>query len=62
MEYEVSYRSGGGLTIAALAMASKLPISGEFASAELPEGGGRCVRVFGEEQPENGERWQGKYR
>jgi Glycosyl hydrolase family 9/Cellulase N-terminal ig-like domain len=34
MEYEVSYRSGGGLAIAALAMASKVPVSGEFASAD----------------------------
>jgi uncharacterized protein YyaL (SSP411 family) len=34
MEYEVSYRSGGGLAIAALAMASKVPVTGEFASAD----------------------------
>jgi hypothetical protein len=34
MEYEVSYRSGGGLAIAALAMASKVPVSGEFTSAD----------------------------
>ena len=32
-EYEVSYRSGGGIAIAALAMASSYPISGEFTSA-----------------------------
>jgi Glycosyl hydrolase family 9/Cellulase N-terminal ig-like domain len=34
MEYEVSYRSGGGVAIAALAMASRYPVSGEFASAD----------------------------
>jgi hypothetical protein len=34
MEYEVSYRSGGGLAIAALAMASKVSVSGEFTSAD----------------------------
>jgi len=33
-EYEVSYRSGGGIAIAALAMASASPVSGEFTSAE----------------------------
>ena len=32
-EYEVSYRSGGGIAIAALAMASTYPVSGEFSSA-----------------------------
>lgn len=34
LEYEVSYRSGGGIAIAALAMASTLPVSGEFTSAD----------------------------
>lgn len=34
MEYEVSYRSGGGVAIAALAMASQYPVSGEFGSAD----------------------------
>jgi len=34
LEYEVSYRSGGGLAIAALAMASVYPVSGEFTSAQ----------------------------
>jgi len=33
-EYEVSYRSGGGIAIAALAMASTYPISGQFSSAD----------------------------
>jgi len=33
-EYEVSYRSGGGIAIAALAMASTYPISGDFSSAD----------------------------
>ena len=33
-EYEVSYRSGGGIAIAALAMASTYPVSGKFASAD----------------------------
>lgn len=33
-EYEVSYRSGGGIAIAALAMASTYPVSGEFTSAQ----------------------------
>ena len=33
LEYEVSYRSGGGIAIAALAMASRYPVSGEFSSA-----------------------------
>lgn len=33
-EYEVSYRSGGGIAIAALAMASTYPVSGDFPSAE----------------------------
>ncbi|HEV2399650.1 MAG TPA: glycoside hydrolase family 9 protein [Candidatus Sulfotelmatobacter sp.] len=33
LEYEVSYRSGGGIAIAALAMASAYPVSGEFSSA-----------------------------
>ena len=32
-EYEVSYRSGGGIAIAALAMASTYPVSGDFSSA-----------------------------
>ena len=32
-EYEVSYRSGGGFAVAALAMASTYPVSGEFTSA-----------------------------
>ncbi len=34
LEYEVSYRSGGGIAIAALAMASTYPVAGEFSSAE----------------------------
>jgi Glycosyl hydrolase family 9/Cellulase N-terminal ig-like domain len=34
LEYEVSYRSGGGMAIAALAMASSYPVSGEFHSAD----------------------------
>jgi hypothetical protein len=34
LEYEVSYRSGGGIAIAALAMASSQPVSGQFKSAE----------------------------
>ena len=34
MEYEVSYRSGGGMAIAALALASSFPTSGEFRSAD----------------------------
>lgn len=34
MEYEVSYRSGGGMAIAALALASTFPTSGESHSAD----------------------------
>ncbi|ABF39431.1 beta-glucosidase family 9 [Candidatus Koribacter versatilis Ellin345] len=34
LEYEVSYRSGGGIAIAALAMASTAPISGEYKNAD----------------------------
>src|SRR6201993_2727424 len=34
LEYEVSYRSGGGIAIAALAMASTYPVSGEFSRAD----------------------------
>jgi hypothetical protein len=34
LEYEVSYRSGGGIAVAALAMASTYPVSGKFASAD----------------------------
>jgi Glycosyl hydrolase family 9/Cellulase N-terminal ig-like domain len=34
LEYEVSYRSGGGIAIAALAIASTYPVSGEFTSAQ----------------------------
>src|ERR1700751_2057064 len=34
LEYEVSYRSGGGIAIAALAMTSTYPVAGEFSSAE----------------------------
>ena len=34
LEYEVSYRSGGGVAIAALAMASTSPAAGEFQSAD----------------------------
>lgn len=34
LEYEVSYRSGGGIAIAALAMASKEPQSGQFTNAD----------------------------
>ncbi len=33
-EYEVGYRSGGGIAIAVLAMASTYPVTGEFASAD----------------------------
>ena len=32
LEYEVSYRSGGGIAIAALAMASAYPVAGQFSS------------------------------
>jgi hypothetical protein len=34
MEYEVSYRSGGGIAIAALALASTFPYPGEFGKAD----------------------------
>jgi hypothetical protein len=34
LEYEVSYRSGGGMAIAALAMASGYPVSGQFSNAD----------------------------
>lgn len=34
LEYEVSYRSGGGVAIAALAIASTYPFSGEFKNAD----------------------------
>jgi hypothetical protein len=34
LEYEVSYRSGGGIAIAALAMASTYAVSGQFRSAD----------------------------
>jgi hypothetical protein len=34
LEYEVSYRSGGGVAVAALAIASTYPISGEYSSAD----------------------------
>lgn len=34
LEYEVSYRSGGGIAIAALAMASTYPVSGQFRSSD----------------------------
>jgi hypothetical protein len=34
LEYEVSYRSGAGIAIAALAMASTHPVSGEFRSSD----------------------------
>jgi hypothetical protein len=34
LEYEVSYRSGGGIAIAALAIASTYPYSGEFKNAD----------------------------
>ena len=34
MEYEVSYRSGGGVAIAALALASTFPYHGEFRSSD----------------------------
>jgi len=34
LEYEVSYRSGGGIAIAALAMASTSPVSGEYSHAD----------------------------
>ncbi|HVO62564.1 MAG TPA: glycoside hydrolase family 9 protein [Terriglobales bacterium] len=34
LEYEVSYRSGGGMAIAALAIASTYPTSGEFKNAD----------------------------
>jgi Glycosyl hydrolase family 9/Cellulase N-terminal ig-like domain len=34
LEYQVSYRSGGGIAIAALAMASAYPVSGEFRSSD----------------------------
>jgi hypothetical protein len=34
LEYEVSYRSGGGVAVAALAIASTYPFSGEFKNAD----------------------------
>lgn len=34
LEYEVSYRSGGGVAVAALAIASTYPISGGYSSAD----------------------------
>ncbi len=34
MDYEVTYRSGGGVAIAALAIASRYSVSGEFSSAD----------------------------
>ena len=34
LEYQVSYRSGGGVAIAALAMASTFPFSGEYRSVD----------------------------
>ena len=34
LEYEVGYRSGGGIAVAALAMASTYPVSGEFSNAD----------------------------
>jgi len=34
LEYEVSYRSGGGIAIAALAMAAAYPVSGQFRSSD----------------------------
>jgi hypothetical protein len=34
LEYEVSYRSGGGVAIAALAMASTYPVSGQLRSSD----------------------------
>jgi hypothetical protein len=34
LEYEVSYRAGGGIAIAALAMASTYPVSGQFSRAD----------------------------
>ena len=34
LEYQVSYRSGGGVAIAALAIASAYPISGEYQNAD----------------------------
>src|SRR5450759_3801067 len=33
-EYEVSYRSGGGIAVAALAMASAQPVSGQFRNSD----------------------------
>jgi Glycosyl hydrolase family 9/Cellulase N-terminal ig-like domain len=33
-EYEVSYRSGGGIAVAALAIASTQPVSGEYSNAD----------------------------
>ncbi|MGE5207027.1 MAG: glycoside hydrolase family 9 protein [Chlamydiota bacterium] len=39
LEYEVSYRSGGGVAIAALARASTYPVSGEFHSADYLKAG-----------------------
>ena len=37
-EYEVSYRSGGGIAIAALAMASTYPVVRPVSQLGLPEG------------------------
>ena len=44
-DYETSFRSGGGIAIAALAKASTYPISGEFTSADYPESCGRRFRL-----------------
>ena len=43
--YEVSFRSGGGMAIAALALASTMPEEGEFPARNLFEGGRRGVSV-----------------
>src|SRR5215469_11228288 len=39
LEYEVSYRSGGGVAIAALAIASSFPFSGEYKNSDYLKAG-----------------------
>lgn len=50
--YEVSYRSGGGMAIAALAMASAYPVSGDFSQADYLKAAENAFSFLEKENPQ----------
>ncbi|WP_216848843.1 glycoside hydrolase family 9 protein [Pedobacter sp. L105] len=50
--YEVSYRSGGGMAIASLAMASAYPVSGDFSQADYLKAAENAFAFLEKENPQ----------